>query len=24
MMKDAGTTVAGRNKYVGVSHFKDE
>ena len=24
MMKDAGTTVAGRNKYTGVSHFKDE
>lgn len=24
MMKDAGTTVAGRNKYAGVSHFKDE
>ena len=24
MMKDAGTTVAGRNKYAGISHFKDE
>lgn len=24
MMKDAGTTVAGRNKYAGLSHFKDE
>lgn len=24
MMKDAGTTVAGRNKYTGVTHFKDE
>ncbi|MBU3557640.1 restriction endonuclease [Polynucleobacter sp. Ross1-W9] len=24
MMKDAGTTVAGRNKYAGVSHFKNE
>ncbi|BDT74881.1 restriction endonuclease [Polynucleobacter sp. KF022] len=24
MMKDAGTTVAGRNKYAGVTHFKSE